>query len=390
MKRRIVSLLLMLAIACSLFSGCTQSAPVEQPAPDTATPAPAETTAEPSAPEEEDAAATITIVDHTGNEVTIPANINRVVIDQVPLYATYVMYMGGTADKLVGIAASNKKTLESSLLMKIAPEIADVSTKHNEDGELNVEELLNLEPDVVLYNAGNTEHGELFKQAGIPAVGFSTNGDPTEIYAMWLRLLEQVFQEPGKMDDVVNYGTELINSVKERTASIADEDKKNVLILFNYGNGTPRVSGSQQHFGTHWLRNAGVINAAEEVVGVAEANMEQIYTWDPDLIIMPGPGQCSITPQQVLENTVEGADFSPLTAVKNGEVYSNSLGMWSWYIPSSDAPLVLQWIAKLSYPDLFADVDMRALVQEYYHNFYNYDLNEAEIDFIFDRSTTVQ
>ena len=87
---------------------------------------------------------------------------------------------------------------------------------------------------------------------------------------------------------------------------------------------------------------------------------------------------------------MEGADFSPLTAVKNGEVYSNSLGMWSWYIPSSDAPLVLQWIAKLSYPDLFADVDMRALVQEYYHNFYNYDLNEAEIDFIFDRSTTVQ
>ena len=392
MKKRALSLLLAMLMLAAVLSGCAQNTETAQTSPEkqtetaapAPTPAPEKTETSPEKTEPE----TITIVDHTGAEVTIPANIQRVAIDQVPLYATYVMYMGGTADKLVGIAASPKRVLSKSLIMKIAPEIAEVSTKQQEEGELNVEELLNLKPDVVLYNASNSEHGEMFKKAGIPAVGFNTintTSDPVEIYSQWLRLLEQVFQEPGKMDDAIAYGEELIKTVEERTSSIPEAERKNVLILFNFNNGTPSVSGSQKHFGAKWLSRAGVNNAAEEVVGVTEANLEQIYSWDPDLIIMPGPGQCSITPKQVLENTVEGADFSPLRAVKEGQVFSNSLGMWSWYVPSCDAPLVLFWIAQLSYPELFPE-DLRELVREYYHNFYDYDLSEDDLDFIFDRS----
>ena len=326
---------------------------------------------------------TITITDHTGKEVTIPANISRVAIDQVPLAASYVMFKGGTAENLIGLSGNVLATISRTALVEIAPEILNVSTDHYENGELNVEELMKLKPDVVLYNAGNTKHGELFAQAGIPAVGFNTNGDPTELYADWLRLLEEVFQEKGKMDDIIAHGDEMIAMVKERTAKIEDNKRVNTLILFNVKDGVISVSGGERHFGYLWLKAINAKNAAEEVVGVTQVNLEQIYGWQPDAIVMPGPGQCSISPSEVIANTVEGADFSPLKAVQEKKVYTCDLGMWSWYIPSSDAPLVTLWMAQQIYPDLFKDIDLKSETLKYYKAGYNYDLSPAQLDYIF-------
>ena len=326
---------------------------------------------------------TIKITDHTGKEVTIPANITRVAIDQVPLAATYVMYKGGTAEGLVGLSGTVLATISRTALVEIAPEILNVSTSHYENGELNIEELMKLKPDVVLYNAGNTKHGELFAQAGIPAVGFSTDGDPTKLYAEWLRLLEDVFQEKGKMDDIISHGDEMIAMVKERTAKIEDSKRVNALILFSYKDGIISVSGSQKHFGRFWLQAMNAKNAAEEVQGIAQVNLEQIYGWQPDVILMPGPGQCSITPSQVIANMVEGSDFSPLSAVEEKKVYTSDLGMWSWYTPNSDAPLVTLWMAQQIYPDMFKDIDLQSEAVKYYKDGYNYDLSPEQLKHIF-------
>lgn len=326
---------------------------------------------------------TITITDHTGKAVTIPAKLNRVAIDQVPLLSTYVMFHGGSAPYLVGISGTVLASASKTVLVNIAPEIKNVSTAHYDKGELNVEQLLTLKPDIVFYNAGNTARGELLAKAGIPAVGFSTNGDPTKLYADWLRLLEKVFQQPGKMNNAINYGNKLIADVTKRAATVSHDKRKKVLILFNYDNGDTRVSGSKKHFGHHWLRTVNVCNVAESVQGVAVVNLEQIYGWQPELIVMPGEGQCRITPSRVIKNTIEGADFSPLRAVKEGKVYSSELGMWSWYTPNPDAPLVVLWLAKLAYPELFANIDLKKKTFEYYRKFYHYDLSTTQIEAIY-------
>ena len=57
--------------------------------------------------------------------------------------------------------------------------------------DLNIEEIMKLEPDVILYNANNASHAEILKASGIPCVGFATVGasteaDPIERYAQWL------------------------------------------------------------------------------------------------------------------------------------------------------------------------------------------------------------
>ena len=43
------------------------------------------------------ASSTRTITDHAGNEVTLPATITRVAIDQIPIESTYLAYFDGKA-----------------------------------------------------------------------------------------------------------------------------------------------------------------------------------------------------------------------------------------------------------------------------------------------------
>ena len=305
----------------------------------------------------ENANKTITLIDHAGKEVTIPAQPRRVVIDQVPLIATYVMFHGGSAPYIVGLSGNVLAAVSQTALVDIAPEIKSVSTAHYTNGELNVEQLLNLKPDVVFFSAGNTARGELFAKAGIPAVGFSTNGDPTTLYADWLRLLEKVFRQPGKMNGMIKYGDELIADVAKRASSVPDKRRKKMMILFNYNNGELRVSGSRKHFGYHWLRTVNVLNAAESVQGVTAVNLEQ-YTAGSRNSFDARDWAVFENPVRAIENTGEGADFSPSVPLETVRFIQESW-VWSWYTPNPDASLVVLWLAKLAYPDLFADKDLK-------------------------------
>ncbi|WP_182347170.1 ABC transporter substrate-binding protein [Tomitella gaofuii] len=360
MRRRFPALVIAGALALALV-GCSANTEAAGPASDT-----------------------ITIVDHTGNEVAIPADIQRVAIDEIPLASTYVAYQEGSAPYLVGMSDAVVRSLEDTVVADIAPEILDVDSGYYDNGELNVESLLNLDPDVVFYNANNTGHAELFAAAGIPAVGFSTSGDPTTVYQDWLRLLEDVFQEPGKMDEVIARGTEMIDAAAARTEGLADDAEQSVLIIFNYSSGTLRVAGETPFFGYYWLETINADNAAVGAQGgLAAVTAEQVLAWDPDVILIGGSGQAGITPEQMLSNTVDGLDLSALRAVQEGRVFSNDLGMWSWFTPNPDAPLIADWLGKVLYPSRFDDVDLIAETRDYYQDVYGVELSRDQADSIY-------
>ena len=145
------------------------------------------------------------VVDHAGNQVEVPDQIDRVVIDQIPILSTYMAYFEGSAPYIVGYCGSFKDTINETVLKNIAPELLESEETVYAQSDLNIEEIMKLEPDIILYNANNAEHAEILKASGIPAVGFATIGaetpaDPLERYEEWLRLLEDVFGEDGKMD----------------------------------------------------------------------------------------------------------------------------------------------------------------------------------------------
>ena len=82
----------------------------------------------------------------------------------------------------------------------------------------------------------------------------------------------------------------------------------------------------------------------------------------------------SLRTEDVLSGNVDGADFSTLTAVKSGRVYNTTLGMWNWFTPNPDAPLVLAWLACNTYPAAFAAYPLVDTIKEYYKTWYGYDV----------------
>lgn len=326
---------------------------------------------------------TRTIVDHTGAEVEIPETLDRIVISSIlPLPSVYCFFRG-SSEGLIGIHPSSMAAAENSYLTTVYPEITELDTSFVENGEINVEQLMQLEPDVVFYSAANTDEREMYDNAGIKAVGFSTtlsDYNTIETFANWIDLLGQIFGESEKAQEIIEYGRSVEAEILEKTSALKDEEKPKVLVLFNYGDGTITTSGSN-FFGQYWIESAGGINVAEELSGQAEINMEQIYAWNPDIIFITNFS--SVLPEDLYNNTIEGNDWSQVSAVQNKQVYKFPLGMYRWFPPSSDTPLALMWLAKTIQPEVFEYIDMDGEIKDYYAKYYNVELTDGDIQTIY-------
>lgn len=327
------------------------------------------------------------VTDHAGHEVEVPNKIEKIVIDQVPILSTYMAYNEGKAPYIVGYAGSLKQVISGTVLKDMAPELLDATNTVQGQSDLNVEEIMKLKPDVIFYNAKNQDRYEKLSKTGVPCIGFVTMGadspaDPINRYGEWLKLLEDVFGEKGKMDNFLAAGDEIVKDVEERIASVPEDKRPSGMILWKYQEGTPIVAGKGT-FGDFWLKRLKVKNVAADAKGYAKVNVEQIYAWNPDVFYLDGPGLLNIKTEDVYNNSVEGFDFSNLKAVKDKRVYNSKLGMWNWLTPNPDAPLVLAWLASETYPDAFKDYDLKKVIKDYYQKWYNYELSDEQIEDMF-------
>lgn len=373
---KLVSACVVMAIA----AGCTSSAA----AATAAASAPAASAAAPSASA---AAGTHTVTDTIGKEIEVPNSINRIVIiSTMPLASVYVM-VAGDAQKLVGLTPESKNAAIHSFLNKIAPELNNVSTDFASGDEPNVEEVVNLKPDVVFYNTNAEADAaacDKLTTLGIPCVGFSTSindNNAVETFNTWAELLGQVLNQDVRAKEITDYGRQIEQMVTDRVSTIPDSERKKALILANYTDSAIVAAGST--FGRYWLSAIGAVDVADSIqTAISPVSLEQIYEWDPDVIFLNSFS--AFTADDILNSTaVAGQDWSGLTAVKTGQVYKYPLGVYYWFPPCSDSPLALQWMAKSLYPDLFKDIDLDQVIKTYYHDYYGMDLTDSDLDTLY-------
>lgn len=378
--KKFLSLLLVFTLFAGILGGCGKKDATEKNAE-----AKNVSTEEKVATKDE--AGSHIVTDHAGHEVEVPNKIEKIVIDQVPILSTYMAYNEGKAPYIVGYAGSLKQVISGTVLKDMAPELLDATNTVQGQSDLNVEEIMKLKPDVIFYNAKNQDRYEKLSKTGVPCIGFVTMGadtpaDPINRYGEWLKLLEDVFGEKGKMDDFLKAGDEIVKDVEERIAKVPEEKRPSGMILWKYQEGTPIVAGKGT-FGDFWLKRLKVKNVAADAKGYAKVNVEQIYAWNPDVFYLDGPGLLNIKTEDVYNNSVEGFDFSNLKSVKDKRVYNSKLGMWNWLTPNPDAPLVLAWLASETYPDAFKDYDLKKVIKDYYQKWYNYELSDEQIEDMF-------
>lgn len=379
--KKILSLLLVFIMMAGILGGCGKKEDSEEKNAGTNNVSTEEKVAD------VDEAGSHIVTDHAGHEVEVPNKIEKIVIDQVPILSTYMAYNEGKAPYIVGYAGSLKQVISETVLKDMAPELLDATNTVQGQSDINVEEIMKLKPDVIFYNAKNQDRYEKLSKTGVPCIGFVTMGadtpaDPINRYGEWLKLLEDVFGEKGKMDNFLAAGDDIVKDVEERIAKVPDEKRPSGMILWKYQEGTPIVAGKGT-FGDFWLKRLKVKNVAEEAKGYAKVNVEQIYSWNPDVFYLDGPGLLNIKTEDVYNNSVEGFDFSNLKSVKDKRVYNSKLGMWNWLTPNPDAPLVLAWLASETYPDAFKDYDLKKVIKDYYQKWYNYELTDEQIEDMF-------
>lgn len=342
--------------------------------PKTSTSASASATAQPS---------TVTITDHADREVEVPTNPKRVaVLGIYPLPSMLTVYLD-SCDSIVAMEPGSMNAAKNGILSQLYPDITNITTDIMDGDDVNIESLLALKPDVVFYNASDTQDLEKLENAGLTAVAFSATKwkfNCTETFNEWMNLLDQIYPEhAGNREELIKkYSSDTYNKIQDTVKNV--EEKQKVLFLFQYDENS-MITSSSKFFGQWWCDAVGAVNVAQDVPAEktnAVITMEQVYEWDPDVIVITNFTQAK--PDDLYNNAIGSDDWSNVSAVKNKRVYKMPLGTYRTYTPSVDSPMTLEWLAQAVYPELFKDMDVKADVKEYYQNLFGVTLTDEQVD----------
>lgn len=334
---------------------------------------------------EETKTGTHIIVDHLGYEVEVPYEVNRIAVGGIlPLPSVLAVFFD-SAEKIVGMSPNSMSAAENGLLGELYPEVLDANTGYLNGNDVNLEELMKLEPDVVFYNASHAEQGEQLRNAGFAAVAISVNKweyNAIETLNEWISLLSEIFPDNDKTEVVADYSKKIYDMVQERVADIPEEERERVFFLYKYTDTSMETSGAK-FFGQFWAETTGAVNVAEEIStdNQVAANMEQIYAWDPSMIFVTNFTEAQ--PEDLYNNTIGNYDWSAIDAIQNEKVFKMPLGMYRSYTPGVDTPVTLLWFAKTTYPELFEDIDMVQETKDYYKEVFGVELTDEQAASIF-------
>ena len=319
---------------------------------------------------EEDPNATRTFTDSTGREVEVPVQIDKVALSgpmaQIVLFAL-------CPDKLVGVSNAWSKEAQEYLDEKYfnMPQIGQL---YGGKGELNLETLLQSGAQVVIdvgEPKGSTKEDmdSLQQQTGIPFIHITAD---TESYPAAYRMLGDLLNMKDEAQTLAAY----CEKIYDRTVSIAGSvEKANVLYVTGDAGQNVIASGSYHAEILDLLaNNLAVVDDPSSKGTGNEVSMEQILTWDPDVVIF--------APESIYATVQDDAAWQSVTAIKNGAYYEVPFGTYNWmgFPPSVQRYLGMMWLSKMLYPDATVQYDLFDDVHEYYELFYHCDLTRAQYD----------
>lgn len=313
----------------------------------------------------------IVIVDQLGKTIELDGVPERVATTIMPF--PYIYYaVVGNSDNLIGCNPSSIVAYENSALKYMYPELANANTDFVDTSfVVNVEEVLNLKPDVVFQWNYMDEEIEKMEAAGIKVVALEYgNLDDLET---WIRIIGTMFDKEERAEELITYFHESVAEVTDKLAELPEEEISNILILSD----NLKVTGTG--FSKYWIENSGAFNPAGDLSGEAlNVNMEQIYEWNPSIIYIGN--FTDLQPSDLVENKLDGQDWSVVDAVQNGQVYKIPIGGYRWDPPGIETPLMVKWLAKIQHPEIFADMDMREEVTKFYKDVYNFEVTDEILD----------
>lgn len=308
------------------------------------------------------------ITDMKGVKVSVPEKVEKI----AALWNAnneIILALGGM-DKVVATTdlIKNNKWFEH-----IYPKLKNLPAALN-GKDLQIEELVKLAPDVIIVYNKNFQD-ELIKN-GFSAVNLIFRDYPDmekSIYATAEVIgTDDARKKAEKLANKIHDNSEFVTA---RTKSIPDAKRPKVLHLLGGAN-LLKIDGTNTIQNT-WIKLGGGVNAINTEGSMIEVSAEEIINANPDIIIVGG----NDTDTQI-KKIKEHPAFSGSNAVKNGKIYGNPKGVFSWDRYGAENVLQILWAAKTIQPDLFKDVDMKVKTKEFYKEFLGHELTDTEYGYI--------
>lgn len=325
-----------------------------------------------------DGVETVSFSDSAGRTVTVPAEITRIAASGT---TAQMILMTLCPELLVGLASS-PSTAQRPYFPEDMWYLPTFGQFYGSKANLNMESLIAAQPQIIIdlgdpKDSIREDMDMIQTQTGIPTVFIEAT--LAELPAAY-RTLGALLHRQEQAEKLAAFVEKTLAMAAENREKIPESERKTVM----FGTGATglacNAAGSSQ---ADVIELVGAVNAvtAEEINnrnGGTTVNLEQVYVFDPDVILLAAGGPYDSLPD---------GEWAQLRAVQSGSYYEIPNLPYSWMSspPSVNRVLGVWWLGNLLYPELY-DYDIVQVAREFYDLFWHYSLSGEEAVALLSRS----
>lgn len=308
--------------------------------------------------------ASVTISDQDGRTIELAQPVERVF--SAYGLSTYMVYALGAADRLeMGNYLGARDPDGAAAMTRIDP-LFPVRSRNQPEDTTNAEFVATLDVDLVLASS-NSPWTDPVEAIGVPVIGFE--GETLERLRDAMRILGQALgpDAAARAEAWIAY----YDSVLAAVAAATSGAETRPAVLFTGTSRTRVASGAM--YQSALIEAAGGRSVTAHLRGAwNDVDVEQVATWNPDLILVAPYGQASVAA------IVEDREWQLLDAVRAGAVLRFPKLVAPWDTPVPDSVLGVVWLAETLHGDL-TGLSCASETAFFFDRFYDYAISAEEI-----------
>ncbi len=319
----------------------------------------------------------LVVLDDTGSSIRIPTPVTSFVYHGHNSYVYETIRAIGVSDEIIGITDRFVTPGGNRYSITYFPELLSNVENVGSLQEINYEVINNLKPDVVLTDA--REYYDPTKTPDIPVVALDVNILNSKEAAM---RYGYIFGRVSEANEYVSWINDLEDEILKRTETVPESERPLVYCSsYNIDTTTFQVP-ARDNYRSVMVKNAGgkYIGDEMEGSGILNVDAEWVISRNPDVVIFSAGNSImgydidnAISATEAIDEFMNRPEFANVNAVKNEQIFMVSHP----YILCGGASGLIGtlYYAKWLYPDLFADMDVQAVHQEFVTRFQHLDLD---------------
>ena len=314
----------------------------------------------------------ITITDALDREVKFSAAPQKVVVVGKALFMIAdAIYTFPEASTKIAAIGSTAQTKNKDFIPMID---AKLDQKVMLESDAGPEQIAAVQPDCVILKSSMAEKmGAPLEALNIPVV--YVDFETPEQYVRDLNTLGILFQNDARAKEITAYYQSRVDGITRALEGVTEDQKPKTLLIY-YSDKDGEIAFNVPP--TSWMQTIMVKTAGGSPVweeanpgsGWAKVTLEQIATWNPEVILLVS----YFSPvDDVVAKLKADPQWQMLDAVKNDKLYGFATDVYSWDQPDTRWILGTTWVASKLHPDLFPALDIKAEAANFYNFLYGMD-----------------